>query len=106
MVPGGLQAFTVDAEFADFVLFEHIEGDACEDGVVLSGATGTFAAEILAEADIDYPVQLVFNAPVLADGCVQPRCVGLEAGDVITDFLFCFPRRLVIALGFDPHQSL
>ena len=96
----------MDAAFGSFVLFEHVEGDAGEDGIVLRRVTGAFAAEVLAEADIEHPVQFVFNAPVLADGCVQPRGIGLEAGDVVTDFVFAFARRLVITLGLDAHQPL
>ena len=44
----------------------------------------------LAEADIEHPVQFVFNAPVLADDGVQPRGIGLETGDVVTDFALDF----------------
>ena len=31
-------------QFAGFVLFEHVEGDAGEDGIVLGGVPGAFAA--------------------------------------------------------------
>jgi hypothetical protein len=68
-------------------LFEQVESDAIENGEVLRGVAGAFAVEVFAEADIEHPVQFVFDAPVLADGAVQSRGVGLEAGDVEADFL-------------------
>ncbi len=104
MIPGGLQAFSVYAQFACLVMFEQVEGDAVKDGVVLGSVSGAFAAEVLAEADVQYPVKLVFDAPVLADDRVQPRRVGLEAGDVVAGFVFAGAGRLVITLGLDAHQ--
>jgi hypothetical protein len=67
----------MDAEFACFVLLEQVEGDAGEDGVVLRGVSGTFPAEILVKADIEHPVQFVFDTPVLTNDPVQPRCLAL-----------------------------
>ena len=52
------------------------------------------SAEIFAEADIQYPMQFIFDAPVLADRRVQLRSIGLEAGDVVTDFAFGLPVAL------------
>src|SRR5208283_2446869 len=99
MVPGGVEAFSLDTAFAGFLLFKHVESDAVEQGEVLGGVAGTFAAEVFAEAYVEHPVQLVFDAPVLADRAVQPRRVGGEAGDVVADFALDLSRGLVVALS-------
>ena len=51
-------------------------------------------------------MQLVFDAPVLANHAVQSRRIGLEAGDVIAGFALGLARRLVVALALDAHQPL
>ena len=65
-----------------------------------------FAAEVFAEADIEHPVQLVFDTPVLADYAVQMRGSGPETGDVVADFALGFARDFVVPFRFDTHQSL
>jgi hypothetical protein len=87
-------------------LSEQVESDSVEDGEVLRGVACAFSAAVLAEADIEHPVQLVLDAPVLADGPVPPRRVGLEAGDVLTNFALSLASGLVVALGLDAHQPL
>ena len=47
---------------------DQVEGDTVEQGEVLGGVSGAFAVLVLAEGHIQHPVQLVFDAPVLADG--------------------------------------
>src|ERR1035437_6306915 len=64
------------------------------------------AGSRLAESPVEPPVQLVFDAPVLADPPVQPRCIGPEAGDVVADFALDLARALVVALAFNAHQPL
>ena len=71
-----------------------------------AAVAGAFAAEVFAEADVEHPVQFVFDAPVLADRAVQPRRIGLEAGDVVADFTLDFARGLVIPFRLDTHQPL
>jgi hypothetical protein len=60
----------VDAALGSFVLFEQIEGDAVEYGKVLRRVTCAFAVEVLAQANIEHPMQFVFDAPVLANAAV------------------------------------
>ena len=79
IVPASLEAFAFHPEFAGFFLLEQVERDAVEHGVVLCGMAGAFAVKVFSETDIEGPVQFVFDAPVLSDGAVQPRRVGLEA---------------------------
>ena len=78
MVPGGIEAFSLDAAFAGFLLLEHIESDAVEQGEVLRGVARAFAAEVFAEADVEHPVQFVFDAPVLADQRFNCAASGLR----------------------------
>ena len=72
----------------------------------LGGVAGAFAVEVLAEADIERPVQFVLDGPVLADRPVQPLGIGLEAGDVVADFALGLAHGLVVALGLDANQPL
>ena len=106
MVPGGLKPFAPGAAVQRFFLFEQVEGDAVEDREILGGVAGAFTVQVFAEADIEHPVQFVFDALVLADHRVQPRRVRPEAGDVVADFTLDFARRLMIALALDTHQPL
>lgn len=106
MVPCGVEPFPLDSSFGGFVLFEDVECDAVEQGKVLRRVSGTLSAEVFAETDIQCPVQLVFDAPVLTDGAVQPRRVGLEAGDVVAGFALGFAGRLVAPLGLNAHQPM
>ena len=62
-----------------------------------SPIAGAFAVQVLFEADIEGPVELVFDAPVLANGLIQPRRVGAKAGDVVADFALGLSCRLVVA---------
>ena len=106
IVPTRLEAFSFDTELGGFVALQQVKGDAVKQGKVLGGIAGAFAVEVFAEADIERPMQLVFNAPVLANGAVQPSGIGLEAGDVIAGILLRFAAGLVETFGLDAYQTL
>jgi hypothetical protein len=101
-----LESLNIVSEIACFVLSEQVQGDPIEDGKVLCGVAGAFAVQIFSEADIEGPVELVFDSPVLANGPVELCGVGLETGDVVADFLLGFARCLVEPFGLDAHQTL
>jgi hypothetical protein len=46
-------------------------GDAIEHGEVLGGVAGAFAVKVFAEADVERPVQLIFDTPVLTNGAIR-----------------------------------
>ena len=75
-------------------------------GKVLRGVSGPFSAGILAKGHVQHPVQLVFDAPVWANGAIEPRRIGFETGDVVTNFSLCFARCLVVPFALDAHQPL
>ncbi len=106
MVPSRVESFSLDSSFGRFVLFEHVEGDAVDEGKVLGRMACSFSAQVFSEADIEHPVQLVFDAPVLPDRTVQPGRVGLEAGDVEAGFGLRPARCLVMPFGLNAHQAL
>ena len=60
-------------------MFEDVEGDPVEGGEVLRGEPCSFSAKVLSEADVEHPMQLVFDAPAVSDGPVQPRRIGLSS---------------------------
>jgi len=105
-VPSGFEALSLDSAFGRFVVFEQIEGDSIEDGEVLCGVASAFAVRVFAEADVEHPVQVVFDAPVLADHGVQPRRIGAEAGDVVANLALGFACGLVVPFRLDAHQRL
>jgi len=61
----------VDPEFGSFVLFEQVEGKPVDEGEVLSSVAGTLAAQVFAEGDVEYPVEFVFDAPVLTNDLME-----------------------------------
>ncbi len=105
MVPSSLESFAVDTGFTDFVLLEEVEGDAVEQGEVLRGVTGAFAAVVHAESYIEHPVEFVFDASVPADESIQAGGVGREAGDVKTRLPFRLAGGFMESLGLDAHQT-
>jgi hypothetical protein len=48
--------------------FEEVERPASQGGGIFSGVTGAGAALVFPEDDIEHPVELVFDAPVVAHG--------------------------------------
>jgi hypothetical protein len=60
----------------------------------LRGVALPLAAKIFAVADIEYPVQLVLDAPVPADDRVQSCRIGLHAGDVAANLVCSLPVAL------------
>jgi len=56
-----LKALSFVAEPGSFVHSEQVEGDAVENGEVLCGISGAFAVRVLSEADMEGPVELVFD---------------------------------------------
>ena len=78
VVPCGIEAFSFDTAFEGCFLFEQVERDAVEQGEVLRGMASAFSVQVFAEAHIEHPVQLVFDAPVLADCSVQRAASGLR----------------------------
>ena len=93
----------MDTSLGTLVLFEQVERDAVEHGEVMGGMSGAFAIQILAEAHVERPVQLVFEAPVPSIGAIQPRRIRAEARDVVADFLFGFACGLVESFALDSH---
>ena len=57
-----MESFSLDASLGGFVLFEDVECDALEDGEVLRGVAGSFAAKVFVEIHVQHPVQFVFDA--------------------------------------------
>ena len=106
MIPCGFEPFALDAAFEGCFLFEQVQRYAVEQGEVLRRMPCSFSVQVFAKANVEHSVQLVFDAPVLTNGPIQPHRVGLEASDVVTDFAFCFACSLVVPLRFNPHQPL
>ena len=87
MIPCGFEAFSFDAAFETRLQLEQVQGDAVEQGEVLRGISGSFTAQVFSKGHIQHPVQLVFDAPMLANLAVDQCRVGSQAGDVVTGFV-------------------
>lgn len=70
-------AFALDADLEGFVLFDEVDGAVPEDGEVLGGLAFADAAVILAEGDVEDPVQAVLNGLITNDKFCVSRTVVL-----------------------------
>lgn len=63
----------------------------CRMGIVRSSVAGTFSAEAFNQVEIQDPIQIVFDATVLAEDRVQPCLVGAKACNTRMNFCarFC-----------------
>src|SRR3954466_1898047 len=71
VVPGRYFAPTASAGSAAAVSGDEVEGDFAQEGEVAGGGTVAHATVVLAEGDVEHPMQGVFDAPVPADGLDQ-----------------------------------
>ena len=85
LVPAGLEALGLDPGLRRGVLVEEVEGDVAQDGEVLGGVAGPDAALVLAEGDVEHPVEAVLDAPVVADGAGEGVGVPGEAAEVVME---------------------
>ena len=73
-----------------------VDGEVFDDGHVLRAVAGPQAGEIVAEDDIEHPMEPVFDAPMgahrLGEGC------GIELGRA--EIVAAFVRGFAAALGF------
>lgn len=92
LVHQGFEAFSLDRSFAWFA-FEHVEGESAEDGEVEGGVVFAQAAVVLAEADIELPMEIVLDCPMASDGLEDGGGIGFERGDIIA-------RLAGVAAGF------
>ena len=86
MIPCGLEAFSLNASFVRFFIFEKIDGNVPENSKIFRCMIFSNPGMIFAERDIQAPVQRVFDAPVLPDGIGDYFGVRLETGDKIGCF--------------------
>jgi len=61
---------------------EDVEGHVADDGHILSSMAGAQAGLILAKDDIQDPMQVVFDGPVLGDGVKDEGRISGQAADV------------------------
>src|SRR5581483_839814 len=96
-VEGGLEAFGREAALGG-VGAQEVEGDLAQQREVARAVAGADPAAVLAERDIQDPVQAVLDPPVAADGGGQARGVRRQAADVVA--------ALVRPLLADPARGL
>src|SRR4029453_4253921 len=85
IVPGGLLAPTAKAGSAAAIAGDEGEGDSAQGGEVAGGGAVAHPAVILAEGDVENPMQGVLDAPVPADGPDQDGGIVAAAGEEVAD---------------------
>src|SRR4051812_10742000 len=71
VVPGRHFTPTASAGSAAAVSGDKVEGDLAQEGEVAGSGAVAHAAVVLAEGDVEHPMQCVLDAPVPADGLDQ-----------------------------------
>src|SRR5918998_683434 len=64
---------------------DKVEGDLAQKGEVTGGGAVAYPAVVLAEGDVEDPVQRVLDAPVSADGLDQDGRIVAAAGEEVAD---------------------
>ncbi len=68
MVPAGLFAFGLDADFGSTLLFEQVQGQVSHHRQVLVGVAGSDSAVVFIKGHVQHPMEAVLDAPVLTAG--------------------------------------
>src|SRR3712207_867520 len=85
VVPGRHFAPTAAAGWAVAVSGDEVEGDLAQEGEVAGGGAVAHATVVLAEGDVENPMQGVLDAPVPADGLDQDGGIVAAAGEEVAD---------------------
>jgi hypothetical protein len=85
-VYGGFDAFSFDGDFA-CLAFEDVERRMADDGEVQGAVIFPGSALVLAEAHIERPVQIIFDAPVSAARGEDALGIWRQGRDVEPRFL-------------------
>src|SRR5689334_6181514 len=85
VVPGRHFAPTASAGLATAISGDEVEGDFAQEGEVAGGGTIAHATVVLAEGDVEHPMQGVFDAPVPADGWGQAGGIIAAAAEEVAD---------------------
>ena len=86
-IPASLEAFGFDADLGGRFLFEQGQGQSSYPGKVFRGVTEAGTAQVLPEANIQRPMEFVFDIPVEAGGLGDSLGdVSGQATDKITPF--------------------
>ena len=82
MIPTGGLLFTFDAAFLGAFAFEDVEGHVAQQREVFRRVTAADTALVLGEADIEAPVQGIFNRPVATHRPCEALGVRADAANV------------------------
>ena len=76
-VPGTFKPFGMDTHFSGLLLAQQVQDDMSDNGHV--GRTIAFAIlmTVFSKSNIQHPVELVFNAPMMADVAQKLLGIGL-----------------------------
>src|SRR5919202_2729784 len=91
VAPGRHFAPTASAGLATAISGDEVEGDFTQEGEVAGGGAIAHVTVVLAEGDVEHPMQGVFDAPVPADGWDQDGGVVAAAGG--QDLTPCRPLK-------------
>ncbi len=93
--------FSLDLEAVLVLGFSHeVYGHVFDDGHVFGTVAGAQSGEIIAEDDIEDPVETVFDVPVGAHGAGEGLGVEPGRGEVVA--FLAFDLAVALDLGLDP----
>src|SRR5919199_1740422 len=106
VVPGGLLAPAAKARLAAAVAGDEVEGDPAQEGEVAGGGAVAHPAVVLAEGDVENPMQGVLDAPVPADRPDQDGGIVAAAGEEGTGLGLGLAGAVDAADCLDRQQSV
>src|SRR5262249_27637663 len=98
LVPAGALAFAFDTGFNRCVLAQQRHRQSVEQRHVVNRLAVTLPHAVLIEGNVQYPMQAVLNAPVLANRMRQALGPRRQAADEVTYLLGFAPGSVVNAL--------
>ena len=83
-----------------------VEGEVPDNGQVLSGMLRSGSVAILTEGNIEAPVKLVLDQPLITDASESLLGSHVTAADVETGLCRCLARQDLFARGFDGDEAI
>src|SRR5437868_2567433 len=82
-IPASQEAFGLDAALRGVLLAQEVEGDVAQYAEIVRPVPHPHAALILAEGDVEDPMQAVFDSPMVADRAGKGAHVAGETAQVV-----------------------
>src|SRR5215203_7549114 len=106
VVPSGLLAPGAHTGLGWAIAADEVDCDLAQDGQVARGAPVAHAAVVLAEGDVEHPVQRVLDAPVRADRLTEGGRIVAAARQEVADLGLDLRGAVDAADGLDGQHGV